>query len=273
MGDCFGESLFFPTALRAHRLQTRTLAEPPWRYTDDTAQAAVLTRHLVEHGEVVQDALAEAFADEYRRDPRRGYGWNAHDLLKAIGAGEPWQTVSPGAFAGTGSMGNGAAMRVAPLGAFFHDDLDQVVEQARASATPTHANPNAVTGAIAVALAAACFTRGTPDPATVWRTVLDRVDEDLTGAHLERAAALPPQATVQEAAATLGSGHQVCAHDTVPYAIWCALRSPDDLEEALWATASGGGDMDTTCAIVGGILGAAGVSLPRAWLRFWEGLP
>jgi ADP-ribosylglycohydrolase len=42
--------------------------------------------------------------------------------------------------------------------------------------------------------------------------------------------------------------------DTVPYAIWCAARHLDDLVEALWATVSVGGDIDTTCAIVGGIV-------------------
>lgn len=46
-------------------------------------------------------------------------------------------------------------MRVAPVGAFFADDMDLVVSQARASAEVTHAHNEAIVGAIAVAVAAA----------------------------------------------------------------------------------------------------------------------
>ncbi len=67
----------------------------------------------------------------------------------------------------------------------------------------------------------------------------------------------------------VGCGLQISAQDTVPYAIWCAARHLDNLEEALWATASAGGDVDTTCAIAGGIVAAraraarAGCRVPR----------
>ena len=40
----------------------------------------------------------------------------------------------------------------------------------------------------------------------------------------------------------------------MPFALWCAARHIDNYEEALWATVSGLGDRDTTCAIVGGVV-------------------
>jgi ADP-ribosylglycohydrolase len=48
-----------------------------------------------------------------------------------------------------------------------------------------------------------------------------------------------------------------------------------DLEEALWATASAGGDVDTTCAIAGGIVAArTGTrAVPAHWLQACEPLP
>ena len=62
-------------------------------------------------------------------------------LPKSVSANseETWRSASPQLFGGVGSFGNGAAMRVAPLGAFFADDLNQVVEQTRQprSRTPT----------------------------------------------------------------------------------------------------------------------------------------
>ncbi|MEU4744304.1 ADP-ribosylglycohydrolase family protein, partial [Actinosynnema sp. NPDC023658] len=60
--------------------------------------------------------------------------------------------------------------------------------------------------------------------------------------------------------------------DTVPFALWCAARHPDDLEAALWATASAGGDIDTTCAVVGGVLGAR-TAPPAEWVARCEPLP
>src|ERR1700751_2066446 len=47
-------------------------------------------------------------------------------------------------FGGQGSFGNGSAMRVATLRAYFADDLDMVVEQAERSAVTTHCHPEAV---------------------------------------------------------------------------------------------------------------------------------
>ena len=72
----------------------------------------------------------------------------------------------------------------------------------------------------------------------------------------------------------LGNGSRVTAPDTVPFALWCAARHLDQFEEALWATVSGLGDRDTTCAIVGGVVAlAVGPSgLPPAWVAAREPL-
>jgi ADP-ribosylglycohydrolase len=190
-------------------------------------------------------------------------------MLQEVHAGAPWRDVARSAFAGMGSMGNGAAMRVAPLGAWFAGDLDLVVEQAARSAEVTHANVNAVAGAVAVAVAAACFVTG-DDP---WGAVLDRTPVSLTREMLHRAASLPSGSSVQHAAAALGSGDQVCAHDTVPFALWCAVRHRGSFEDCLWTTVSGGGDRDTTCAIAGGVVAAdPAVRVPDAWSRRVEAL-
>jgi hypothetical protein len=63
--------------------------------------------------------------------------------------------------------------------------------------------------------------------------------------------------------------------DTVPFALWCAATHLDDYPAALWATASAGGDVDTTCAIVGGIVAAhVGTDgIPFTWQEAVEPLP
>ena len=94
-------------------------------------------------------------------------------------------------------------------------------------------------------------------------------------AGLHRARALARQDSVEFAAHQLGNGSQVTAYDTVPFVIWSAARRLDDYEDAIWRTIEGGGDVDTTCAMVGGIVaahvGPGGV--PPHWLAGREPLP
>jgi ADP-ribosylglycohydrolase len=60
----------------------------------------------------------------------------------------------------------------------------------------------------------------------------------------------------------------------VPFALWSAARRLGDYEEAFWTTAQVGGDVDTTCAIVGGVLGAGKSGAPpAAWVERTEALP
>ena len=102
------------------------------------------------------------FARRYQADPYRGYGLSVRRVLERIAEGVPWHASARESHGGTGSMGNGGAMRVAPLGAYFAEDFGEVVAQARASAEVTHAHPEGQAGAIAVAVAAAWSgTRGT----------------------------------------------------------------------------------------------------------------
>jgi ADP-ribosylglycohydrolase len=161
LGDAFGETWFFrPAGEVESMIAERLVAQGPWTWTDDTAMALSLFRMLVEHGDVVPDALADLFAAAYAAEPWRNYGPSMHGVLEAIGAGEPWKSVTESQFEGQGSWGNGAAMRVAPLGAWNAADLDHVVGQAAMSAEVTHAHPEAAAGAIAVAVAAALAVRG-----------------------------------------------------------------------------------------------------------------
>ncbi len=64
------------------------------------------------------------------------------------------------------------------------------------------------------------------------------------------------------------------APDTVPLCLWIASRYPRDYVEAMWQTVSAGGDIDTNCAIVGGIvaLSAGREALPADWLAAREPL-
>jgi ADP-ribosylglycohydrolase len=275
LGDAFGETWFFRPAAEMDWLITeRLVPKGPWPWTDDTAMALSLHRMLLDRGEIVQDELAGLFATVYEADPDRNYGPSMCGVLQAIGEGDPWKCVTEAQFGGQGSWGNGAAMRVAPLGAWFADDLDQVAAQAALSATVTHAHPEAAAGAIAVAVAAALAVSGVAPQDLLAGVTAYTPDSDVAS-RLARASAHPFTRQPRSIAGEVGCGALTSAPDTVPYAIWCAARHLDDLPEALWATASAGGDIDTTCAIVGGIVsGRTGLdAVPDEWLRAREPLP
>lgn len=259
VGDAFGECFFGPGARQW--LAERSAPPGTWRWTDDTQMAISVFEQLDVGGSIDQDALARAFAK--RMDPLRGYGSGAIRVLDSIERGVHWRRAARESFGGTGSWGNGAAMRVAPLGAYFADDLDRCVEEARRSAEVTHAHAEGIAGAIAVAVGAALACRDVP--AVEWlERVRVRVPEGRVRERIDVALALPDRASTLEAARQLGTGREVAAFDTVPFCLWMAARHAADYEEALWQTVSVPGDVDTTCAIVGGIV-ALRAEAPEAW--------
>jgi ADP-ribosylglycohydrolase len=282
VGDAFGECFFSVSldrvALEA-RLGNRLEPQWVWKYTDDSEMAMGIMEVLELHHRIDPDALAEVFARRYAADDRRGYGGGAHQLLTRLGAGASWEVAARELFDGAGSMGNGGAMRVAPLGAYFADDsVEMIVKQATLSAQVTHAHPEGQAGAVAVALAAAFAWkhRGDFSPKNK-RDFLEYVIEGTPrGAvrnGVERAMGVARTSSMDDAAAALGNGSRVTAPDTVPFTLWCAARHLDDYKHALWTTVSAGGDMDTNCAIVGGIVALSDPKgIPPKWLEARESM-
>jgi ADP-ribosylglycohydrolase len=279
VGDALGQSFLLLGAAADTLLARRAVRqERPWRWTDDTAMAISIVRHLNAYGTLDPDELALAFADRYMAEPFRGYGGAAQTVLTRISAGAPWRREAARLFGGEGSMGNGAAMRAAPIGAYFAGDLDRTVEEALRSAAPTHAHPDGAAGAVAVAVAAAVAAdmaaRGVLDGELLLAEVYQRTPAGPTRDGLASARRLALSADPAEAARLLGTGKRVISSDTVPFCIWVAARHLDQYEEAVWTAITPPGDRDTTGAIVGGIVAmSAGVaSIPPEWRRAREPL-
>lgn len=278
VGDAFGEQFFMDPDEAEARIAARILPTAPWTYTDDTEMACSVVAVLRDHEGIDQDALAQSFARHY--DSKRGYGPNMHGLLARIREGEPWATASASLFGGQGSQGNGAAMRVAPVGAYFADDLNAAVLHARCSAEVTHTHPEGIAGAVAVAVATAWAwrlraTHPLPRESAFLDLILPMLPDSLVRERIRHARNLPSGASVRLAVAALGNGIGLSAVDTVPFALWCVARYLDDYEAALWLTVSALGDRDTTCAIVGGIVASytGFEGIPAEWLRAREPLP
>ncbi|WP_280489385.1 ADP-ribosylglycohydrolase family protein [Nocardia carnea] len=279
VGDALGQE--FPVMRRSiSDLRAVNVTTGPWGWTDDTEMACSVVAELGTRGEIDQARLAAAFARRF--DPRRDYGFTAVGILRRIGAGAPWREVSAAAYDNQGSCGNGAAMRVAPLGAFFAGDPDRITAEATRSAQVTHMHPEGICGAVAVALAAgqaaqARLTGTRPTPADFVTAVLERLDDGETTRSIGRARILLG-ASVEQAAAELGNGSRVTAQNTVPFTIWAAATYLADYPAAIAACIEADGDIDTTSAIVGGIVAAytgkdSPGGVPAAWLAAREPLP
>lgn len=269
VGDAFGELMFLQNPLEA---TMATLPPGPWQWTDDTHMALSILESLEVDGGIDQDRLARRFAARFMQEPFRGYARGAAQLLRHVGLGEDWRTLSPLLF-GTGSYGNGAAMRVAPLGAFFAGDMDRVVREAAASAVITHHHPEGRAGAVAVAVAAAlAFSRPELRGESFLREILCHVPAGETRSRIESACGIA-EGELLRAAIELGTGAGVSAQDTVPFCVWSAAHHLGRFEAALWNTARGLGDIDTTCAIVGGIVAGSVPQVPAELLARREPIP
>jgi ADP-ribosylglycohydrolase len=277
LSDALGEMLCYQAHSAARQLAGNSLPDGPWSHTDDTEMAISIFAVLKSHGHLHQDALAKRFARRFERDPYRGYGKMTQIQMREIMAGARWRDTAANAFSGQGSMGNGSAMRVAPLGAYFAHDLERCAEEARASSVVTHTHPEGVAGAMAVAVAAATALqlRGSTDADRVrgfFESVLRHTPESQVRRGILAADTTPPAASVADVARALGNGSLVTAPDTVPFCLWMAAHHLDGFVEALGKTISAGGDCDTNAAIVCGIvaLSAARESIPADWLNARE---
>ena len=272
LGDAVGR------ALRVAPTNDPSFDDAPWVYTDDTEMAIAIVQLLTSRGRIVQDELAQRFAARFAANPDRGYGAVAFWILSRISAGDEWRSVAAEPYGGTGSLGNGAAMRVGPLGAYFADDLPRVVSEATLSAAITHAHPEGQAGAVAVALAAAIAGTRPGADRTALLEIADRLGSGEVRDRLVRAADLPV-VSPSEAGAILGTGLRISAHDTVPYALWCAFGNLHDYRAAQMTAIAGlesaASDRDTVCAIVGSIvaMSCADSTIPADWIAQREPLP
>ena len=275
VGDAMGACYFIP--LNQPLLADHVLPPDPWYWTDDTEMACSIYTTLRDHGHIDQNALAHSFATHHDFD--RGYGAGVNRMLRLIRQeGAPWREQATGMFDGKGSWGNGAAMRVAPLGAWFGAvgaDLDRVVAEAEASAEVTHTHPEGVAGAIAVAVAAALAAGTELTGHEFLDEIAERTPPGLVRDGIGNAMTLLPLTDPRSAAASLGNGRYISAPDTVPFCLWVAAKQLDDFQAAFWDTASVGGDIDTNCAIVGGVVAArvGADGIPEEWRKRCEVLP
>ena len=236
-------------------------------YTDDTQMTIGVCEALIERGEIVEESLCRAFVANYL--PSRGYGRGARAVLAAMEDGRDYRQVAEQHFPG-GSFGNGAAMRVAPVGLLFRNDPRRLREQARLSSLPTHRHPLGIEGAQLLALAVAfCSGMQRFDRATFFDLLLRACVSAEYRAKLEEAG------RVQVPDDLAGLGNRIEALHSVPTAIASFALTPESFEATISNVILLGGDTDTLAAMAGALSGAyvGAARLPRRLVDLLESSP
>lgn len=144
------------------------------------------------------------------------------------------------------SWGNGSAMRVSPVG-WLCQDLARVLEQAQASAMPTHGHPEGIKGAQAVA-GAVFLARTGADKAAIRGFLEKEFDYDM-------------QRSLEDIRPSYS--FDVSSAGSVPEALLCFLEAVD-FEDAVRNAVSLGGDSDTQASMAGAVAEAFFGGVPQA---------
>jgi ADP-ribosylglycohydrolase len=194
------------------------LFHPDRRFTDDSVLTIAIAEAILEKKDY-QDAI-RALGRQY---PDAGYGGTFIQWLFSP-APRPYQ-----------SWGNGAAMRVSPVG-FAFPTIPDVLREARKTAAITHDHPEGIKGAQAAALAVFLARTGSSKD-EIRQEIADRFQYDLS----RSVDGIRP-----------AYAFDVSCQGTVPEAIISFLES-ESYEDAVRLAVSLGGDSDTLACITGSI--------------------
>ena len=295
LGLCLGDALGAPVealppdearryvdeVLRTGRAGARTRPGFPFGQVTDDSQ---LTRELLPS---IADAAGFNPADYARRiaaiaaDGRLvGSGPGTTSAARQLLAGVPWHSAGiPAPYAG-----NGAAMRVAPLGLLFGHDPKRLAAVVADQSRITHQDPRCAAGAMAIAGAAALAARQRPLDRHQLLLELSHWVEPLDAGvaaavrDLSRWAQLPADEATGFVAdhdlepTTRGGswrGISTFVTSSVCWSLYAFLQAPEDYLEAVCLAITVGGDTDTLAAMTGAVVGAwlGDRALPRELTR------
>ncbi|MEE8143018.1 MAG: ADP-ribosylglycohydrolase family protein [Planctomycetota bacterium] len=240
---------------------------PRGQYSDDTQMTLATVEAIVEAGGIEGESIAASFIPLWRENRIVGRGNACTEAVQRLMDGvADWRTSG----AEEGRAGNGAAMRIAPLGLWDYDQQERLGGHVELVSRITHNDARAVAGAAAVAAAVAYnvthrevilgdfldFVSGVAQP---FHEQMAKVIQDLP-----RLLSIPDQRAL-EMISTFGfPGAYRESHDgitpfvvsTVMLALYYFLRSPTNYEMTVRNCLLAGGDVDTTAGIAGSISGA-----------------
>lgn len=239
------------------------------RWTDDTHMMIGVAESMIANRGFDGNHMAQTFIKNYEEEPWRGYSSGPPRVFRWIKSGVAWNEAAKKLFGGVGSYGNGAAMRVAPVGLFHYDDPDKLRSVAYNQSQITHAHELGKEGAALQAYAVALAVKADPsfklDAHDFLGKLVGFTDSEVYERKLEKIWNLLNEDDRTKVVEELGNG--VEAYNSVPTAIYCFLRNWSDFQNSVFYAISLGGDTDTIGAMTGAISGAYNGTerLPEKW--------
>ena len=243
------------------------------RWTDDTHMMIGVAESLIANKGFNGEHMAWTFIKNWEKEPWRGYGPGPPRVFRMIKSGVAWNEAAKQLYGGMGSFGNGAAMRVAPIGLLYYDDVEKLREIAYKSAEITHTHVLGKEGAAIQAYAVALAVQTERDnlnPEEFLEKIANFTENSVYREKLEKARLLLKKDNKKEVIKMLGN--TVEAFNSVPTAIYCFAKNHQSYAKAVLYAVSLGGDTDTLGAMTGAIAGAYhGVeNIPNIWIKKLE---
>lgn len=239
------------------------------QYTDDTGLTCALATGLLESQiqppyKYYPEYIAGKYLDWYEGDRFRGAGQTTREALANLQKGIKWYDSGK-----LDALGNGTAMRVAPLGIFFRNDINTMIKATKLDAIITHNSYEAQMGSLAIAATIAIILNGERNKYHILDSlkvilepskVLDRIkmiqNEKLINDTLkpDYNSAIDRNGG-NRIIAQLMLGNKYTCVEVVARALYVFLATRS-YQEAIELAIRGGGDTDSAASIVGNICGA-----------------
>ncbi len=243
------------------------------KYSDDTQMSICVAEALIAGGgntDKFMEALSACFVSWYKaqEDPEvnRAPGNTCMAACERLTFGTPWHESGM-----PDGMGSGTAMRSAPIGLYYMDDITSCVEFGIASSQITHKHTSALCAGVGTALLTNMAMNMVP--VGVWAneltTVTTGIDADFKE-HIDLAAQLAARrAPPSIALSRKFLGEAWIGYEATASALYCCMMEPNNFERAVRMAATTNGDSDTIACIVGAWMGARhGIAgIPEEWVR------
>jgi poly(ADP-ribose) glycohydrolase ARH3 len=276
LGDAFGSGFEGMNPEKARFYMDNLSKKFSRSYTDDTDMTLAVAESISQFGGVSPEDIAKQF--RLHCDLTRGYAMGTIKAVLALRAGMKWYEVARIVFE-NGSFGNGAAMRVSPVGLFYHHDLEGLRRAAMEQANITHVHPLGQWGAVMQACSIGLAVSQDPKGPFKKEQMITDLREIIWGGPIEYMKALnkieemvAQGKKLQSVKVVQSLGNGVEAHFSVPSACYLAITYSPDFCDAIRAAISLGGDTDTIAGMVGAIVGAhvGEKGLPVEWIEQLE---
>ncbi|TFG07728.1 MAG: hypothetical protein EU539_04125 [Promethearchaeota archaeon] len=257
----------FETFIQKNRKKFKT-------YTDDTQLTLHTAKALIRgNGFNINNFISEYV--KWLDDPPINPGYGCISSVKKLKYGIPWEK------AASNSGGNGAAMRIAPIGLFYNKHLKGLESAAMKSSILTHSHPAAIAGSIIIARAIAYLVEkdlknpfsledffeviissisGTQDE--TWNEFIELLQKLKANLDLSIEAGLIKfsQAGVKSPYFIEDYLGQAFVHpyamSTVLCSLFIFLKNLNSFKDCIYELTTSGGDTDTVGAIGGSLSGA-----------------